>query len=96
MPKRTAPDLHNRLAVLRAERGWSRQDLADAVGVNPQTIGYLERGDYNPSLVLALQIAGRFGLPVEAVFSLEPFRPLSEQVYGGGASPGAGLSGGPG
>ena len=75
--------LFNRIAVLRAERGISRQELADAVGVNYQTIGFLERGDYGPSLKLAFQIAAFFGLPVEAVFSMEPFKPLSEQVYGG-------------
>lgn len=76
--------LHNRIAVLRAERGLSRQDLADALDVNYQTIGFLERGDYNPSLALAFHIAGYFNLPIEAVFSREPFRPLSEQVYGNG------------
>jgi putative transcriptional regulator len=74
--------LYNRIAVLRAERGISRQDLADAVGVNYQTIGFLERGNYGPSLKLAFQIAEFFGLPVEAVFAMKPFRPLSEQVYG--------------
>lgn len=74
--------LYNRIAVLRAERGISRQDLADAVGVNYQTIGFLERGDYGPSLKLAFAVASFFGLPIEAVFSTEPFRPLSEQVYG--------------
>jgi putative transcriptional regulator len=42
------------LAVLRIERGLSRQDLAEALGVNYQTIGYLEDGEYNPSLDLAL------------------------------------------
>ena len=74
--------LFNRIAVLRAERGISRQDLADTVGVNYQTIGFLERGDYGPSLKLAFQIAAYFGLPVEAIFSTQPFKPLSEQVYG--------------
>ena len=74
--------LYNRIAVLRAERGISRQTLAGAVGVNYQTIGFLERGDYGPSLKLAFQIAEYFGLPVEAVFSTKPFKPLSEQVYG--------------
>lgn len=73
--------LYNRIAVLRTERGVSRQDLADAVGVNYQTIGFLERGDYGPSLKLGFQIAEFFGLPLEAVFSTRPFRPLSEQVY---------------
>lgn len=76
--------LYNRIAVLRAERGLSRQDLADALEVNYQTIGFLERGDYNPSLALAFQIAAYFNLPIEAVFSPQPFRPLSEQVYGSG------------
>lgn len=74
--------LFNRIAVLRAERGISRQQLADAVGVNYQTIGFLERGDYGPSLKLAFQIAACFSLPVEAIFSVQPFTPLSQQVYG--------------
>ena len=74
--------LYNRIAVLRAERGISRQDLADEVGVNYQTIGFLERDDYGPSLKLAFAIAAYFNLPIEAIFSTEPFRPLSEQVYG--------------
>jgi putative transcriptional regulator len=80
-PERTEPILHNRLAVLRAERGLSRQDLADAVGANYQTIGYLERGEYNPSLLLAFAIADHFGLPLEAVFSPRPFPALSDIVY---------------
>ena len=74
--------LYNRITVLRVERGISRQELADAVGVNYQTIGFLERGDYGPSLKLAFQIAEYFGLPLEAIFSTKPFQPLSEQVYG--------------
>jgi len=79
--------LYNRIAVLRAERGISRQDLADAVGVNYQTIGFLERGDYGPSLKLAFQIAGYFDLPVEAIFSTQPLKPLSRQVYANSQSP---------
>ena len=74
--------LFNRIGVLRAERGISRQDLADAVGVNYQTIGFLERGGYGPSLKLAFQIGEYFGLPVEAIFSTTPFQLLSQQVYG--------------
>ncbi|MGH3387513.1 MAG: helix-turn-helix transcriptional regulator [Actinomadura sp.] len=77
--KRTA--LHNRLAVIRAERGVSRAELAAAVGVNPQTIGFLERGDYGPSAEIALKICEFFELPVEAVFSLRPFTPMSQQLY---------------
>jgi putative transcriptional regulator len=74
--------LFNRIAVLRAERGVSRQELADAVGVNYQTIGFLERGDYGPSLKLAFQISEYFDLPIEAIFSTKPMKALSEQVYG--------------
>lgn len=66
-------DVHNRLALLRAEQGVSRRQLADALGVHYQTVGYLERGEYNPSLQLALRIARFFDVPVEVVFSLEPF-----------------------
>ena len=84
--QKTAPSgesgLYNRIAVLRAERGVSRQDLADAVGVNYQTIGFLERNDYGPSLKLAFAIAAYFGLPIEAIFSTEPLKPLSQQLYG--------------
>ena len=72
--------VHNRISVLRAERGLSRRQLADAVGVNFQTIGYLERGNYNASLELALKLAAFFGVPVEMVFSLEPFGLLSQQA----------------
>lgn len=78
--------LHNRLAVLRAERGISRRQLADAVGVNVQTVGFLERGDYGPSVELALRLAGYFALPVEAIFSLSEFPPMSEQLYPTGPS----------
>jgi len=72
--------MHNRITLLRAERGVSRKDLAEAVGVNFQTIGYLERGDYSPSLELAMKICAFFGLPVEMLFSLSPFEPLTEAL----------------
>lgn len=65
--------VHNRIAMLRAERGISRRQLADALGVHYQTIGYLERGEYSPSLYLALKIAEYFEVPVEVVFSTSPF-----------------------
>lgn len=68
--------VHNRLPLLRADRGMSRTDLADALGIHYQTVGYIERGEYAPSLHLALRIATLFGLPVEAVFSIEPFGQL--------------------
>jgi DNA-binding XRE family transcriptional regulator len=65
--------VHNRLQAAREARDLSRQDLADAVGVHYQTVGYLERGEYSPSLVLALRIADTLGLTVEELFSLDPF-----------------------
>lgn len=82
MVKRTAPDLHNRIAELRDAAGISRVELAAAVGVNPQTIGYLERGDYNPSLLLALALAGHFGVRVEDLFSLTPFEERTDAAPG--------------
>lgn len=70
--------VHNRIALLRAEQGVSRRQLADALGVHYQTVGYLERGEYSPSLQLALRIAAFFDLPVEVIFSLEPFPRISD------------------
>ena len=72
--------IHNRISVFRAERGLSRKDLAEQVGVNPQTIGYLERGDYAPSVELALKLSALFGVPVEHMFSLKPFAPLATSL----------------
>lgn len=65
--------VHNRIAMLRAERHISRRQLADALGVHYQTIGYLERGEYSPSLHLALRVAEYFEVPVEVLFSTTPF-----------------------
>ncbi|CAN5762920.1 helix-turn-helix transcriptional regulator [soil metagenome] len=73
--------VHNRIAMIRAERGISRRELSEAVGVHYQTIGYLERGEYSPSLHLALKIAAYFEVPVEIIFSTAPFARLgSEQA----------------
>lgn len=72
--------VHNRISVFRAERKLSRKDLAEQVGVNPQTIGYLERGDYAPSVELALKLAALFDVPVEQLFSLKPFAPLAASL----------------
>jgi len=68
--------VYNRIATLRADRGVTRRELADALGVHYQTIGYLERGEYSPSLHLALRIAEFFEVPVEFVFATRPFTPL--------------------
>lgn len=69
----SAETVHNRIAMLRAERGISRRQLADALGIHYQTVGYLERGEFRPSLYLALRLAGFFEVPVEVIFSIEPF-----------------------
>lgn len=66
-------NVHNRIAMLRAERGISRRQLSEALGIHYQTVGYLERGEYSPSLELALRIAEYFEVPVEVIFSLTPF-----------------------
>jgi putative transcriptional regulator len=70
---RVEEPVHSRLASARRARGLSRRALADSVGVHYQTMGYLERDEYRPSLALALRLARALHLPVEAVFSLEPF-----------------------
>jgi DNA-binding XRE family transcriptional regulator len=70
-PKHEEERVTNRIEELRVIAGLSRQELADRVGVHYQTIGYIERGEYSPSLVLALQIAHALDLPLENVFALE-------------------------
>lgn len=69
--------VYSQLEQLRAARDLSRQELADLVGVHYQTVGYLERGEYSPSLSLALRIARALDVPVEQLFALEPFDPAS-------------------
>ena len=60
--------MKNRLRVLRAERDWSQQDLADRLGVSRQSVNAIETGKYDPSLPLAFRIAGLFGQAIEAIF----------------------------
>ena len=79
--KKPTRPLFNRVRVLRVERDMTRAQLADTIGVNPQTIGALERGDHSPSLDLAFNICEVFDLPVEAVFSRTEFTPMSSEVY---------------
>ncbi|MFG1944449.1 helix-turn-helix transcriptional regulator [Nonomuraea sp. NPDC048826] len=73
-------NVYNRIALLRAERGVTRRQLADALGVHYQTIGYLERGEYSPSLHLALRISEYFEVPVEVIFSTTPFPRIGERT----------------
>ena len=72
--------MHNRLHILRAEKRASRREVADAVGVNVQTIGSIERGDYGPSLELGLRLAEFFDVPIEVLFSLRPFPALTRRL----------------
>ena len=64
----------NRVEEFRTLKAISRQQLADAVGVHYQTIGYLERGEYSPSLILALKIAKTLNAEIPELFSIKPFR----------------------
>ncbi len=73
MGRQKEEPLFNRIEAARTAQGLSRQALADAVGVHYQTIGYLERGEYSPSLTLALRLAEVLGLSVQALFSVRPF-----------------------
>lgn len=70
-PKEKEAQVLNRIEDLRTKAGMTRQQLADSVGVHYQTIGYIERREYLPSLVLALQIANQLKANVEDVFWLE-------------------------
>jgi putative transcriptional regulator len=70
--------IYNRIAMLRVERNVSRRQLADALNIHYQTVGYLERGEFNPSLHLALRIAEYFGVSVETVFSTSPFKQIGK------------------
>lgn len=60
--------MNNRLKVLRAERNWSQQDLADRLEVSRQSVNAIETGRYDPSLPLAFRIADTFGLAIEEIF----------------------------
>ena len=70
--------IFNRIGVLRKERNISRKELAEKIGVNFQTVGYLEREEYNPSLDLAFRISEYFSLPIDMIFSTKLLKPLSE------------------
>lgn len=61
--------MNNRLKVLRAERDWSQQDLADRLGVSRQSVNAIEKGRYDPSLPLAFTIADVFQLSIEEIFT---------------------------
>jgi putative transcriptional regulator len=60
--------MNTRIKELRARMGYTQADLAKLVGVRRETISFVENGEYNPSLLLAVRIATVFGEPVEEVF----------------------------
>ena len=60
--------MRNRLKVLRAERDWTQQQLADALEVSRQTVNAVETGKFDPSLPLAFRAARLFGRPIEDIF----------------------------
>ncbi len=63
--------MKNRLEELRKQRGIKQEDLASALEVSRQTIGSLEKGRYNPSILLAFKIAGYFDMSIEDIFIYE-------------------------
>jgi putative transcriptional regulator len=63
--------IQNRVKELRSERGWTQQELADAVGVSRQSINSIERERYVPSLILALTFARVFKCSTDEIFTLE-------------------------
>ena len=71
--------MDNRLKVLRAERGWSQQDLAERLEVSRQSVNAIETGKYDPSLPLAIRIAETFDLSIEEVF-VSPARHRSAAI----------------
>ncbi|HEX6742058.1 MAG TPA: helix-turn-helix transcriptional regulator [Sphingomicrobium sp.] len=71
--------MDNRLRLLRAERGWSQQDLAERLDVSRQSINAIETGRYDPSLPLAFRIAELFGLAIEEIFA-SPSRHSSKAI----------------
>lgn len=76
-PKDETP-VHNRLEEVREARGLTRTELAEAADVHYQTIGYIERGEYSPSLSLALTLARVLKTDVEDIFGLTAFHKKKE------------------
>ena len=73
MSRNEEEPVYNRITQHREMIGMSRQQLAEKVNVHYQTIGYLERGEYSPSLVLALRISNALDIDVQSLFSIKPF-----------------------
>ena len=65
--------------MLRVERDLSRNELAKLTDIHPQTIGYIERGQFNPTIELALKLATVLGVGLDAIFSTQPFGLLDDK-----------------
>jgi putative transcriptional regulator len=71
--------MENLLKILRAERSWSQQDLAERLEVSRQSVNAVETGKYDPSLPLAFRIAELFDRPIEEIF-VSPSRRSSKAI----------------
>lgn len=79
-PREAASEqVFSRLHEVRERQGISRAALANLVGVHYQTVGYLERGEYSPSLVLALRISAALDTPLDEIFSLQSFTSITSE-----------------
>ncbi|MHC5215236.1 helix-turn-helix transcriptional regulator [Enterococcus sp. LJL128] len=78
MPKKKLSTFESHIHVYRAMKRMTQQQLADLVSVSRQTIIQLERNRYNPSLLLAHDIAEVFEVPIEKVFT---FKPIKEETF---------------
>lgn len=74
MSRNQEEPLFNQIESVRNSLGLSRSDLAIMTDVHYQTIGYIERGEYNPSLALAMRIAKALKVEVSEIFSTKPFK----------------------
>ena len=71
---------YNRLKMLRVERNLSRIQLAELADIHPQTIGYIERQQFNPTIERALRLSMVLGVGLDAIFSTEPFSLLDNRA----------------
>lgn len=74
--------VYNRVRILRQDLGVSRERMAGDLSINHRTLGNLECETYQPTIGLAYEISGYFRMPMDAVFSGEPMKPLSQEVFG--------------
>ena len=71
--------MKNRLKVLRAERGWTQEELSKELGVSRQAVNALETEKHSPSLDLAYRISAVFGVSVEQIFDNEHGQPVKKR-----------------